>query len=186
MFSGFHGDTFNCPAEVAEARYGLYVEQLALNDEPGGEGEHRGGKGIVLDYLVRADGCFFTCAYTRNKQLPWPLDGGREGSPNYVEVIRADGSVEEHAVVTALTVNEGDLIRLHTAQRGRLRRPAPRPRELVLATCATATSRTRGAHRLRPRRRTRDDTFTLGDVSVAPGEVGRGTLMKFSWPARRS
>ena len=23
IFSGFHGDTFNCPAEVAEARYGL-------------------------------------------------------------------------------------------------------------------------------------------------------------------
>src|SRR5881397_2472775 len=34
MFSGFHGDTFNCPAEVAEARYGLYVDQLALNEEP--------------------------------------------------------------------------------------------------------------------------------------------------------
>ena len=30
MFSGFHGDTFNCPAEVAEARYGLYVDRLAL------------------------------------------------------------------------------------------------------------------------------------------------------------
>jgi len=43
MFSGFHGDTFNCPAEVAEARYGLYVEQLALDDVPGGEGERRGG-----------------------------------------------------------------------------------------------------------------------------------------------
>ena len=33
MFSGFHGDTFNCPAEVAEARYGLYVNQLRLSDE---------------------------------------------------------------------------------------------------------------------------------------------------------
>ena len=58
----------------------------------GGEGEHRGGKGIVLDYRVRSDGCFFTCAYTRNKHPPWALDGGREGSPNYAEVIRADGT----------------------------------------------------------------------------------------------
>ena len=66
MFSGFHGDTFNCPAEVAETRYG-YVDRLALNDAPGGEGEHRGGRGIVLDYRVRSNGCFFTCAYTRNK-----------------------------------------------------------------------------------------------------------------------
>jgi N-methylhydantoinase B len=109
------------------------VEQHRLNDEPGGEGEHRGGKGIVLDYLVRSDGCFFTCAYTRNKHKPWSLHGGREGSPNYVEVIRADGSVEAHAVVTALTVNEGDVIRLHTANGGGYGDPKKRPRELVLA-----------------------------------------------------
>ena len=56
MFSGFHGDTFNCPAEVAEARYGLYVDQLSLNEAPGGEGAHRGGRGIVLDYRVRSTG----------------------------------------------------------------------------------------------------------------------------------
>jgi N-methylhydantoinase B len=132
VFSGFHGDTFNCPAEVAEARYGLFVEQLALSDEPGGEGEHRGGKGIVLDYRVRSNGCFFTCAYTRNKHRPWALDGGREGSPNYVEVIRADGRVEEYALVTALEVNEGDVIRIHTANGAGYGDPRLRPRELVL------------------------------------------------------
>jgi N-methylhydantoinase B len=132
IFSGFHGDTFNCPAEVAEARYGLFVEQLALSQEPGGEGEHRGGKGIVLDYRVRSNGCFFTCAYTRNKHKPWSLFGGREGSPNYVEVIRADGSAEEHAVITALEVNAGDIIRLHTANGGGYGDPRQRPRELVL------------------------------------------------------
>jgi N-methylhydantoinase B len=132
MFSGFHGDTFNCPAEVAEARYGLYVEQLALNDEPGGEGEYRGGKGIVLDYRVRSNGCFFTCAYTRNKHLPWPLHSGREGSPNYAEVIRSDGNVEEYAVVTALDVNEDDVIRIHTGDGGGYGDPQRRRRELVL------------------------------------------------------
>jgi N-methylhydantoinase B len=131
IFSGFHGDTFNCPAEVAEARYGLYVEQLALNDQPGGEGEYRGGKGIVVDYRVRSDGCFFTCAYTRNKHRPWPLADGREGSSNYVEVIRPDGRVEEYAVVTALDVNAGDLIRIHTANGGGYGDPRRRPKELV-------------------------------------------------------
>jgi N-methylhydantoinase B len=132
IFSGFHGDTFNCPAEVAEARYGLFVEQLTLNQDAGGEGEHRGGKGIVLDYRVRANGCFFTCAYTRNKHKPWALHLGREGSPNYVEVIRTDGSVEEYAVVTALEVNEGDIIRLHTANGGGHGDPRQRSPELVL------------------------------------------------------
>jgi N-methylhydantoinase B len=132
MFSGLHGHTFNCPAEVAEARYGLYVEQLALSDEPGGEGEHRGGKGIVLDYRVRSDGCFLTCSYTRNKCKPWPLDGGCEGAANSVEVIRADGAVEEHAVVTTLEVNEGDVIRIRTANGAGYGDPRQRRRNLVL------------------------------------------------------
>jgi N-methylhydantoinase B len=131
IFSGFHGDTFNCPAEVAEARYGLLVEQLTLGQEPGGEGEHRGGKGILLDYRVRSNGCFFTCAYTRNKHKPWALHGGREGSPNYAEVIRSDGSVEEYAVVTALEVNAGDIIRLHTASGGGYGDPRRRRVELL-------------------------------------------------------
>ncbi|MFL5929133.1 MAG: hydantoinase B/oxoprolinase family protein [Gaiellaceae bacterium] len=132
VFSGFHGDTFNCPAEVAEARYGLYVDRLALNDEEGGEGEQRGGKGILLDYRVRSDGCFFTCAYTRHEHPPWGLAGGRDGSPNYAEVIRTDGSVERYAVVTALEVNEGDVIRIRTACGGGYGDPLRRPRELVL------------------------------------------------------
>jgi N-methylhydantoinase B len=132
MFTGIHGDTFNCPVEVAEARYGLFVEQLALSDAEGGAGEYRGGKGIVLDYRVRSDGLFFTCAYTRSVQRPWALDGGREGSRNYVELIRSDGTREEHAIATALELNQGDLIRIHTANGGGHGDPRRRPRARVL------------------------------------------------------
>jgi N-methylhydantoinase B len=46
-------------------------------------------------------------------------------------VIRRDGSVEEHAVVTALEVNEGDVIRLHTGNGGGYGDPQRRRRELV-------------------------------------------------------
>jgi N-methylhydantoinase B len=131
MFSGFHGDTFNCPAEIAEARYGMYVDRLALNEEPGGEGRRRGGRGIVVDYRVRANGCFFTCAYTRNRHLPWALSGGHEGSPNYAEVIRARGRVERYAAVTALEVNEGDVIRIRTGNGAGHGDPRARAPELV-------------------------------------------------------
>jgi N-methylhydantoinase B len=132
MFSPIHGHTFDCPAEVAEARYGLYVEQLALSAEPGGEGEFRGGKGIVLDYRVRSDDCFLTCAYTRSRCRPWPLAGGHEGSPNYVEVLRSNAAAERHAVVTGLRVGEGDVIRIHTGNGAGHGDPRRRPRELVL------------------------------------------------------
>ena len=76
MFSGVHGETFNCPAEVNEARNGLYVDQMALNLEPGGEGAFTGGRGIVMDYRVRADDGFLTMGYTRSRFPPgrWTVD----------------------------------------------------------------------------------------------------------------
>ncbi|MBA2078391.1 hydantoinase B/oxoprolinase family protein [Rhodanobacter sp. PCA2] len=133
MFSAMHGETFNCPAEIAETRYGLYVDRLALNDEPGGEGQHRGGKGIVLDYRVRSDGCFLTASYSRNKHHPWGLQGGREGSSNYVRVIRANGETRDFAVVTSLEVNRDDVIRIVTANGGGYGDPAKRSREAIVS-----------------------------------------------------
>jgi N-methylhydantoinase B len=135
MFSAIHGETYNCPAEVAEARYGLYVDRLALSEDSGGAGQFRGGKGVVLDYRVRSDGCFLTAAYSRNKHLPWAAQGGQEGSANRIEVLRADGTKEIHAVVSGLHLNRDDVIRIITANGGgygdpRKRDPAAIARDL--------------------------------------------------------
>jgi N-methylhydantoinase B len=132
QFSGLHGDTFNCPVEVAEARYGLYVDRLELSGAPGGEGRNRGGKGILLEYRIRGDGCFLTCAYTRNVHPPWGQAGGRDGSPNFVEVVRANGAVERHAVVTTLPLDRDDVLRIHTGNGGGYGSPAEREPERVL------------------------------------------------------
>lgn len=132
MFSAIHGETYNCPAEIAEARYGLYVDRLAFSDHPGGAGRHRGGKGVVLDYRVRSDGCFLTASYTRNKHRPWAARGGREGSANQIEVIRADGRRETYAVVSGLTVNRGDVIRITTANGGGYGDPRERDRAALV------------------------------------------------------
>ncbi len=131
LFSPVHGDTFNCPAEVAEGRYGLYVEQMALSDVPGGAGEHRGGRGITLDYRVRSDGCFLTCAYRRSQHPPWSLFGANSGSLNYVEVLRREGALERHCAVTALPLSSGDVIRIHTANGGGFGDPRQRARDRV-------------------------------------------------------
>ena len=46
-------------------------------------------------------------------------------------MIRHDGPSEHYAVVTALEVNEGDIIRVHTGSGGGYGDPRQRPRELV-------------------------------------------------------
>lgn len=131
VFCGMHGETYNCPVEIAETRYGLYVDRLALNENQGGEGEFRGGHGIELEYRIRSDGSFLTASYSRHKHKPWAMHGGHEGSPNYIEVIRKEGGVERYGMVSALTVNAGDVIRIVTASGGGFGDPINRPLDKV-------------------------------------------------------
>jgi N-methylhydantoinase B len=131
IFSGFHGETFNCPAEVAEARYGLAVDRMTLNPEQGGEGRWRGGKGVEVVYRVRADGNFMTVGYTRSRIPPWGLEGGVNGTPNYVEVIRASGKRERYSLASGVIVNCNDVIRIVTGNGGGYGHPKQRDEALV-------------------------------------------------------
>ena len=131
IFSGFHGETYNCPAEVAEARYGVTVDYLSFHDEEGGEGKHRGGKGVRIDYRIRSDNAWLTIAYTRSKFPPWPLEGGRPGSPNYILVVRANGETERYSVATGLTLHTDDIIRVMTGTGAGWGDPMERDPELV-------------------------------------------------------
>jgi N-methylhydantoinase B len=131
IFSGFHGETYNCPAEISEARNGLFVDRMELNTSPGGEGQYTGGRGILMDYRIRRDGSFLTAGYTRSKILPWGLDGGNEGSPNFVEVIRTSGERERYAFASGVTVNRDDVIRIHTGAGGGIGDPKMRDRKAV-------------------------------------------------------
>jgi N-methylhydantoinase B len=131
IFCGFHGETYNCPAEINEARNGLLVDRMELNMEPGGEGKYTGGRGIVMDYRIRGDNGFLTAGYTRSKFPPWSLDGGCEGSPNYVQVIRKDGSSEHYSFVSGLTMNTDDVIRVVTGNGGGIGDPKQRDHAAV-------------------------------------------------------
>jgi N-methylhydantoinase B len=115
QFSAVHGETYNCPAEVAEARYGVTVDYLSFHDEDGGAGLHRGGKGVRIDYRIKSDNAWLTVAYTRSKVPPWPLKGGYPGSSNHVQIIRSNGAIERYSVVSGLTLNTDDVIRVMTA-----------------------------------------------------------------------
>lgn len=131
IFSGVHGETYNCPAEISEARNGLFVDRMELNTDPGGEGKWTGGYGIRLDYRIRRDDSFLTLGYTRSRILPWSLDGGNEGSANYALVLRKNGTSERYAFASGIRVDKDDVIRVITNAGGGVGNPRERDPALV-------------------------------------------------------
>jgi N-methylhydantoinase B len=133
MFCGFHGETYNCPAAINEARNGVMVDRMELNTAPGGEGEFTGGRGIVMDYRVRAANGYLTAGYTRSKFPAWGMAGGRDGSPNLIEFRPMTGGVQPYAFVSGLATQPGDVIRVITGNGGGLGDPRRRDPEKVKA-----------------------------------------------------
>jgi N-methylhydantoinase B len=114
IFSGFHGETFNTPAEISEARNGLFVDRMSLNDAPGGEGQYTGGRGLVLEYRIRTRHGFLTAGYTRSRIKPWALAGGQEGSGNYVEIVKGSDT-ERTSFVSGRALTTDDVVRVVTS-----------------------------------------------------------------------
>lgn len=131
IFSGFHGETYNTPAEISEARNGLFVDRMALNTAPGGEGQFNGGRGLILEYRIRAENGFLTAGYTRSRIKPWPLEGGTEGSGNFVEVIKAGGEAETHSFVSGMALTTDDVVRVITSSGAGYGDPKARDPEAV-------------------------------------------------------
>lgn len=126
-----NGETYNIPVELAEARYGVQIEQYAYHQEDGGAGQFRGGRGVVLDYRLTSDEGFLTVTYSRTSSRPWGLLGGAEGSPNRAEIHRLDGSIERRTMDTGVIVRRGELIRISTGHGGGYGDPRQRSREAV-------------------------------------------------------
>ena len=132
VFSGFHGETYNTPAEISEARNGLFVDRMVLNTEAGGAGRFTGGRGLVLEYRIRTDKGFLTAGYTRSKVKPWSLEGGREGSGNYVEVLKPGGT-KRYSFVSGLELTTDDVVRVVTSSGAGYGDPKARDPDAVAA-----------------------------------------------------
>jgi N-methylhydantoinase B len=132
QYTGFHGETYNCPVEVNEARNGIFIDQFRLSDAPGGAGEFRGGKGIILDYRIRGENSWITAMYTRSKIPPWGVNDGGFGSLNLIDIIRKDGSTTTHDTLNGLALAPDDVVRVRTANGGGYGDPKKRDRQAVL------------------------------------------------------
>jgi N-methylhydantoinase B len=87
--------------------------------EGAGAGRHRGGRGLVREYRIRCDEALLTVAWGRHHFPPWGAAGGRGGSPNYVEVLRAGvRRADPFGKISRMPLRRGDLVRLVTGTGG--------------------------------------------------------------------
>ncbi|MCZ4290968.1 hydantoinase B/oxoprolinase family protein [Hoeflea alexandrii] len=117
MYSASHGETFNCPVEICETRYGIDVGYKRLNESADGRGAHSGGKGLSVSYKPRGR-TVLAGGYSRNRIPVWGLNGGDNGGTNAIAVRRGDGTSESYAFVSGLEVQPGDEIVISTANGG--------------------------------------------------------------------
>ncbi|MCQ8278918.1 hydantoinase B/oxoprolinase family protein [Acetobacteraceae bacterium KSS8] len=118
------------PAEVWEARNPFVVSRLALAQDSGGAGRHRGGPGLDL-FIRMTEDTFITTVFERSKTPGWGLEGGQTGRANNAVVVMPDGT--EHTVpkITHFLVPKGGELRMHTGGGGGYGDPSERTVEDV-------------------------------------------------------
>lgn len=126
------GETYNVPVEMAENRYGIMIDEYSLHTDGAGAGKYRGGSGAVRTYRAMTDGQLFTASFGRNKFPAWGAAGGKDGSYNYFEFHKADGSMEgPMGIVARKVMNRDDTVRMVTCTGGGYGDPMERDPESV-------------------------------------------------------
>jgi N-methylhydantoinase B len=114
--SGVHThmtNSLNTPAEALEYAYPLRVQCYSLRTGSGGDGEYRGGDGIVREIEVLTD-CEITLLADRRELRPWGLAGGEDAAPGKASVIRSGGSVEKMPGKFSTRLRKGERIRIES------------------------------------------------------------------------
>src|SRR5258708_6145365 len=114
--SGVHThmtNSLNTPAEALEYAYPLRVRRYSLRPGSGGDGQHRGGDGIIREIEVLTD-AEVTLLSDRRLRGPWGLAGGDDGAPGNASVIRRDGSVEKLPGKFNVRLRPGERIRIES------------------------------------------------------------------------
>jgi N-methylhydantoinase B len=113
--SGVHThmtNSLNTPAEALEYAYPLRVRHYSLRAGSGGNGQYRGGDGVVREIEVLTD-CQVTMLAERRAYAPWGLAGGKAGSPGRTSIIRS-GAMEEMPGKFSAHLEAGDRIRIES------------------------------------------------------------------------
>ncbi len=106
-------NTLNTPVEALEIAFPFRLERYSLRRGSGGAGRHRGGDGIVREYLL-LEPAIVTMQSERRTTAPWGLAGGASGRGGRNVLIHPDGSEEELPSKFTRRLAAGDRLRVET------------------------------------------------------------------------
>jgi len=99
--------------EVLEFRYPVILEDFHIREGSGGDGQWRGGDGVVRRIRFREPMTASLLA-NRRRVAPFGLDGGGPGALGRGRVERADGTVVELPATAEVQVGPGDVFVIET------------------------------------------------------------------------
>jgi N-methylhydantoinase B len=112
-------NTMNTPIEVIEANYAIRIERQRLRPGSGGAGVHRGGDGFVREYHMLSPDMMLTTCVDRMVVAPYGIQGGKDGAPFRVRLVRAaDGHEQALPGRCNMALGEGDRIIIETSGGG--------------------------------------------------------------------
>jgi N-methylhydantoinase B len=112
------GNAHNLPVEMLESALPVRLLRVARRHGSGGAGEHRGGDGVVREYLVLRGPLMLTYRTDRHLSRARGLAGGSDGASAQASLRRADGSVEALSSKASAVLYDGDVLRVETAGGG--------------------------------------------------------------------
>lgn len=106
-------NSLNTPIEALEYAYPFRVHRYAYRDGSGGEGQFRGGDGLIREVELLAD-AQVTLLADRRKFRPYGLNGGGDGAPGRAMLIAPDGVTTELPGKCSQHAAHGSVLRLET------------------------------------------------------------------------
>ncbi|MGH8430278.1 MAG: hydantoinase B/oxoprolinase family protein, partial [Solimonas sp.] len=127
-------DVTNCmnlPVEAMEIDTPIRVHRIALREDSGGVGAHRGGLGVVKEYEVLDGDISFTYRGERHFFAPQGAQGGGDGAKAHAVIKRVDGGEEVIPSKMMATLKRGDRVVVETAGGGGNGAAASRDRDAL-------------------------------------------------------
>ena len=112
--------------EILESEFDVELQHFGLIPDSGGPGEYRGGPGLRREYKVLRQSRY-SGGTARQNDPPHGVDGGHPGRPGVITVNPGEASaVTYRGLVSNVTLEAGDVIRIDTGSSGGVGDPAAR------------------------------------------------------------